>query len=186
MLIYFSICFIARYFVKDEKKFLLIIACVCLVATILHSTSFFYSWGVVRACMGISLGILISYIPNLKIKKKGLIWLALVPVQILVLLILVFGNNLLMEKVLDLILYPALIYLSFQLNISNKVLNYLGSLSFGLYAFQCVVRPFELLGLSNLWVMFLIVVVLAVMEDGLKRYLRYRKRKMQSLQRCSI
>lgn len=175
MLIYIAVCFVMRYFIKNEKKFILLVESVFVVAAVLHVFPLFYSWGVIRALMGISLGILISYIPKLNLKKKGLVWVILVPVQALILAILIFGNNLLMEEVLDLILYPALIYFTFQLTINNKVFNYLGSLSFGLYAFQCVVRPFDKLGFNNVWILFGIIVLLSVLEDGFKRYMRYRK-----------
>jgi peptidoglycan/LPS O-acetylase OafA/YrhL len=177
MLIYFAVYFLIRYFIKDEKKFFVIVAITFVVATILNMFDAFYERGDVRAAMGISLGILISYIPKLNIKKKGLIWLFLAPIQIIVILILIFGNNFMMEKVLDLILYPLLIYFTFQLDARNKIFDYLGSLSFGLYAFQCVVRPLPFFGINNTWILFGIIVMLSILEDSLKRYLNYLKVK---------
>ena len=180
MIVTFIFYFTCKYFIKNEKTFIILTSIIFVIASILHVTPFFYWFkGVVRAAMGRSLGMLISYIPKLQIKKKFLIWLILIPIQIAILAILIFGNNLLIEEILDLILYPALIYFTFQLDIDNKVFNYLGALSFGLYAFQCVTRPLEELGLTNIWILFIIIVALSVIEDLIKRI--YRKYKAQRL-----
>ena len=48
-----------------------------------------------------------------------------------------WGEVKLVEIILDVLLYPALVYLTFQVDVKNKVMNYLGALSFGFYAFQC-------------------------------------------------
>lgn len=179
MLVIFIGYYFIRKFVKNKKAFWIITASIFLVAAILHVTPFFYSWGYIRAAMSISLGMMVSKIPPLKLNRPNLLWIALVPIQIIIILIFVFGNNLLIEEILDLVLYPLLIYLTFQLKIDNKLFNYLGSLSFGLYAFQCVVRPFEVLGLNNVWIMFGIIVLLSVLEDGFKRiYRHYKKKKL--------
>jgi len=86
--------------------------------------------------------------------------------------------RLLVEEILDLILYPALIYLSFALPVHNRVMNYLGALSFGLYAFQCVPRALRELGLiTNVWVIFGIIVALSLAEDLIKRIYKLRKQR---------
>ena len=82
-------------------------------------------------------------------------------------------------EILDLVLYPALIYLSFQFPVQNKVFNYLGAISFGLYAFQAVTRMLRELGVTNLWTLFIIIVVLSIVEDLFKRL--YRKQKLKNI-----
>ena len=86
-----------------------------------------------------------------------------------------YADEDLVENLLDLVIYPGLVYFTFQINVSNKFLDYLGALSFGLYAFQCVVRPLDLLGIWNVGVYFGIIVALTLIEDGGKRlFKRYR------------
>ena len=179
MLVVFIGYYLIRYFVKNKKTFNMILISIFLIAAILHIIPFFYSWGYIRAAMGISLGMLISYLPKIKLNHQKLLWIALIPIQLAVLAIFLFGNNLLIEEILDLVLYPALIYLSFQLPVQNKVFNYLGALSFGLYAFQAVTRMLRELGVTNLWTLFIIIVILSIAEDLFKRL--YRKQKLKNI-----
>ncbi|MBO5777415.1 MAG: acyltransferase family protein [Clostridia bacterium] len=181
MFICFAVCFVVKYFIKDERKFIVITAMVAITATIFNTLPEYYERGIVRAVMGISIGILASYIPPLKLKKKGLIWLPLIPTLSAVLYMLIFGTNMITEKLLQVFLYPLMIYLTFQIKFENKCLNYLGSLSFGIYAFQCVVRPFPTLGINNVWILFGIIMALAILEDALKRVIKYRKNRMLQL-----
>ena len=177
MLIYIPIFFLVRYFIKNNNKFLLVIGIACIIATVLNMTNFFYEWGVIRAVMAISLGVLISHIPPLKIKNDFLKWMIVVPLMLLTFIILFYPTNLAIEKLAHLVVYPMLIYFTFQLTVHNVVLNYLGSLSFGLYAFQCIVRPIELMGYENVWVMFFIIVILTLLEDTCKRIYRFIKQR---------
>lgn len=178
MLIYFAAYFTLRFFVKSERAFILSVGAVAFVCSILHGTDFFFSWGIIRGGMGISIGILLSYIPNVKTKSR---WWLSIPFLIFASLgcyVLTFqlANTGITEHILDIIIYPALIYFSFQLNVHNTFLSYLGALSFGLYAFQCVVRPLELLGILDAAGCFTVIVALTLIEDGAKRIYYARKR----------
>ena len=185
MLNYFAIFFIIRYFVKKEKIFILIISLIFAFTTIMNCFSVFYETGIVRAFMGISLGVLISYIPKIKIKNQNLLWIINIPLMILTFLGLFFGANLFQEKILQLIIYPALIYFTFQINIHNKFFNYLGALSFGLYAFQCVVRVFKETGYNNTWVLFGVILILSIAEDGVRRIINYYQNKNKKIKTVS-
>ena len=178
MLLYFIVFFTIRYYVKDEKKFFMIVALYFILCSVLHVIPSLYETGTFRAGMGISLGVMISYLPKLNL-KKWLVWIMLIPIQILVGYFLIFGirDSLVIEEILDLLLFPTLIYLTFQVSVDNKVFNYLGSLSFGLYAFQCVTRPLVELGLTNLWILFSIIVILSVLE---RLFVKYLKQKEQN------
>ena len=90
-----------------------------------------------------------------------------------------YSKYLIVEEILDLILYPALIYITFQIPFNNKVLNYFGGLSFGLYAFQCVCRTLNEIGLKDIWSLFLIVVILTLTEDSVKRIYKHYKNKQK-------
>ena len=178
MLEVFVLYFVIRRILKDERWFIAIVATVFVIASILHVIPRFYAHGMIRGTSAISLGMLLSYIPRPKIKKKCILWLALIPVQAACLGIIMLDCNLIVEEILDLILYPALIYLSFALPVHNRVMNYLGALSFGLYAFQCVPRALRELGLiTNIWVIFGTIVALSLAEDLIKRIYKLRKQR---------
>ena len=106
-----------------------------------------------------------------------MLWLILIPVQLIALSIVTFGSNLFIERIQDYIIYPMLVYFTFQIKSDNKVFNYLGGLSFGLYAYQCVTRPLEILGLTNVWILFGIIVLLTLIEDASKRIYYFNKNK---------
>jgi peptidoglycan/LPS O-acetylase OafA/YrhL len=176
MIVTFIFYYTVRYFMKDERKFIAVIAAVFTVSAIVHVIPFMFSNGYARAGMSISLGMLLSYVPRLKVKHRALIWAMLIPVQIATLaIVMTIGDSLLIEEILDLVLYPALIYLTFQIECNNKVFNYLGALSFGLYAFQAVPRAMREMGLSSIPVMFVIIVVLTLIEDLCKRIRVYKR-----------
>lgn len=86
-----------------------------------------------------------------------------------------FGGFRWAEAILDLLLYPALIYLTFGLRVSSRPLDYLGALSFGLYAFQCPADLLRLFGVSNNYILLSLIVLLAILEDAAKRLWRHRR-----------
>ena len=79
------------------------------------------------------------------------------------------------ELILDTILYPTLIYLTFNLNFKFGLFNYLGALSFGLYAFQCPAKLARLCITNNKLVLFLIILILTVACDLAKRIAKKQK-----------
>lgn len=169
--------YIIRYFIRKNKAFLVTVASIFGVFVAINNTEIFYSWWYIRAIAGISLGILISYIPKINLKHQNLLWLILIPVQLIALSKVTFGSNLFIERIQDYIIYPMLVYFTFQIKSDNKVFNYLGGLSFGLYVYQCVTRPLEILGLTNVWILFGIIVLLTLIEDTSKRIYYFNKNK---------
>ena len=182
MLLVYIFYFIIRRFVKNEKRFFAIAAIVFFVTAVIHIVPQFYAWGYFRAFSTMSLGILISYIPPIKIKKQWLLCIPLIFVWAYVLRMLLFDFTFIEEEILNLVAYPALIYLTFQLPVHNKVLNYVGALSFGLYAYQSVPRLLRVLNIGNIWIYFLIIIGLTVLTDGIMRIIRYQKKKKQQEQ----
>lgn len=172
MFIVFIFYYTLRKFVKSQKWFLAITAIVFVATSVIHAFPQFYAWGDFRAFSAMSLGVLISFLPSIKLKKQWLLWIPLVCVQLLILRMLLFDFTFVEEELLDLVLYPALIYLTFQLQIHNKVFGYLGALSFGLYAYQSVPLFIWELGYYNPWIFFAIIVVLAVSTDLIKRIIK--------------
>ncbi len=185
MLLTFVAYFILRRLIKSDKAFFYTTLGIFIAATIMRFSGIFYTWGYVRSASTISLGMLLARLPRLNFKRKWLTLILLIPVQLLCIAIVchhlanveILGGFRPVELVLDIILYPSLIYLTFLLDIKSRVLNYLGALSFGLYAFQCPADLLRVLGLENRYILLTIIVALAVLEDLIKRAIRAKKEK---------
>lgn len=177
MFMVFIFYYTIRRFVKNNNWFIIITASVFVLSVILHSIPFFFSWGYFRAFSAMSCGILISFIPQIKMRRKWILWIPLSCVMLYILKIFLFNFTFVEEEILDYLLYPALIYLTFQFDISNAVLNYLGALSFGLYAYQSIPRLINILGYDNTWVSFAIILSLTIITDLVKRLLKRNKNK---------
>lgn len=183
LLIVSLIYFVIKYFMKNEKIFFVVVVAIFLVSTIMNCNEMYYEVGCVRAFAGMSLGILLSYIPKINEKYIKKIWLVLILVQIATLCLLLFSNNLwlsnyfVLERVAHWFLFPMLIYFTFQINYQNKIFNYLGSISFGLYAFQCVANCMRVYGVNNIYILFSVIIILSVIENEFKKIIHNKKMK---------
>ena len=177
MFVIFIFYYTLRKFVRNEKIFFSISALLFVAASVFHAIPEFQSNGWFRAISSMSLGILVSYIPSIKLKHQWLIYIPLVFVWAYIIRMLFFEYSFVEEEKLNLLIFPALIYLTFQLSPYNKVLNYLGAISFGLYAYQHIPRLMRVLEIGNVWIYFIIIVALAVLTDGIVRIIRYKKSK---------
>jgi len=183
MMLVFIAYLIFNRFINGEKMFIYTTLVIFTVATLMRFSGIFYSWGYVRAFATISLGMLLAKLPEIKIKRKWIIWILLIPVQALCFIIVClhlgnvewFGGFMGVEFILDNLLYPALIYLSFNVSVSSRILDYLGGLSFGLYAFQCPADLLRLLGVDNRYLLLGFIVGLSIAEDLIKRMAKKKK-----------
>lgn len=182
MLIVFIGYLLIRKWVKRDTVFFYVTLGICITATLMRFSGIFYTWGYIRAAAAISLGMLLTRLPAIGPKRKWAIWLALIPVQLACFAIVCFGWGNAewwggfrgVEAILDLVLYPALICLSLSLNVHSRICNYLGGLSFGLYAFQCPADLLRALGVSNRYLLLAVIVGATVLEDTGKRLWRRR------------
>lgn len=187
MLIVYLFYYMLRLLVRNDRTFLLVTGGICLLATGLKFFTPCYPQGEIRAFSELSLGILLAYLPELKLKKRWPIVLLLIPVALGCLGIVFFGIGdqefmgvRWVEMILDLLLYPALVYLTFQLDIKSRWMSYLGALSFGLYAFQCPADLIRTLGVTDVNILFAIIVALTLIEDSGKRmYKKIRNSKLE-------
>ncbi len=172
------VCFTLRYFIKDKKVFFLLILAGCIASNIVHIFPEFYERGIVRAYSSITIGMLLSYIPRIKNIKGYWLWPVVIILQFVCLYPSIFWSGKTYEYILDMLLYPALLYFTFHTNVHSKVLNYLGSLSFGIYAFQSIPLCFR-----NFWTLtngqcFWIVLATTILYDIIKRLIiKYRNNK---------
>ena len=183
MLVEMLVLVVLRKLIKRDKAFFITIGAVMIIALILKFSGLLYSFGYVRGASSLPAGILIAMIPKIKPKRKWLTWILLVPTAAMCFIMICFNlSNVdwlglrIPELILDNLLYPALIYLTFCLDFKCSVFSYLGALSFGLYAFQCPADLFRTLGLKSVWLLFGFILLATLIEDSAKRiYRRYKK-----------
>jgi len=176
MLFVFAVFLVLRKLLKDDSVFWLVIFIIAIITSFIHANELFYKWGYFRAFPAIAIGMLVTKLPKLDVGRP-ILWVAFSIISVAILKIFLFEFNALEEALLNLILYPALIYISFQIECENKFFNYLGSLSFGLYAFQSIPRYMREIHVGNVWIYFAIIVACAITEDLIKRIIKFKNAK---------
>lgn len=160
--------FLLRKWIKSQRQFYVILAIISVVSFVGFSWLPIIAWprGPFRSAAAIPLGIFASLLPKFSGKKKshgiyigiGTILSALGCLSIAVLQ----DKTLLLSYVLVVVGYPALIYFMNQIKFSSPLFNWLGSLSFPIYAFQCILRVVEAWGFeNNIW-LFIILMILVL------------------------
>ena len=155
--------------IKNRKVFFIVIASLFVIATLLrfsgNRTLFFFDY--IRSTSAVSLGILVAWIPKLPLRKKNLLWCVLLPLIATVFLMIFFHvaeENVGYEALLDLVLYPLLVYLTFHMDFHFVPFDILGALSFGIYAFQSPARLLDYIGTPSPWIPFGLIFVAAITE----------------------
>lgn len=155
---------------KREKWFFIACAIISVVFIALRFSVYaLNSWGIIRMLSSMPLGVALSKLPPIR-HKKTLYKNIFIAVGFVVALAgaLLFAGILprfwYNQLFLTALFYPALIYFAAQITFSNRICDYLGSLSFGLYSFQCVLRFIEECGFTNVYVLFFLLIALCVVS----------------------
>lgn len=173
---------VLRVVVKKDDLFRIAVLGVFIISTLLRfsgNEALFY-FDYIRSASAVSLGILIAYIPKIKPKFKDIAWAVLLSVALGIFYIVCYRlakDSIGYEAILDLVLYPVLIYVTFSIDFHFSIFNYLGELSFGLYAFQCTARLIAHLGVPSKWIPFGFIILAAVSEDLIKRIVKFKRGK---------
>ena len=181
MIIAFLIFIVLRFLIKSNKKFWSTVAAILVLSVLLRFSGsellFFFDY--LRSVLAISLGMLLTKIPSFS-KRKWVCWVVLVLVAITIFVIVFLGlarDSKFYEALLDIVLYPILICVTFNVNCNLHIFNYLGGLSFGMYAFQCPARLLLVTVYVNPWIPFVLIFVLALIDDAAKRIIKHQKCK---------
>lgn len=176
-----TLFFLLRKYIKKDILFYSLIAAASAAVLILR-----WPGGAFRSIAMMPLGMLASLIPPIKIKKdnltdekkSSLLSLAIfIPVALYSLWVISKSEKSDAEiYILAVILYPALLYFANGVKFSNGFMSYLGSLSFPIYAFQCILRVIEAFGFTDEACLFIILAVL-VLTFSLWENLRAKRRK---------
>lgn len=180
MLLSFALIYILRRLIKNTKIFVLILTFIAIASYLLLYIPILEGWGLFRGFGGVSLGVLLSLIPKINLKTKFINFNWIITATLFVLIFYfayVPKENLVSEYFLVLLLMPMLIYFTNTLNVNSKLFNFLGSLSFGLYAYQCIIRVLEFyIPLAQHW-LFLILISLVLFDKLIvSLYKSYKKK----------
>ena len=122
---------------------------------------------------------LAALVPQIKFKEKPNTAISLVGLIVCALgcifIIALPNKSLLLSYILVIVGYPTLMYFTNQIHLSNKFFDWLGSLSFPIYAFQCILRVIEACGLESSTWLFVILAAL-VLSYSLIMYIVKRKK----------
>lgn len=176
MFLAFGVIFALRKYIKSDKAFILTLVAIVVVSYLVLYIPLLEGWGLFRALGGVCLGVLISYIKKLPDSLKPLS-IAMTIIFIIITLSLAFmvKTNYTFEYILIFLAFPALVYFTNCVPVKNKTCTFLGSLSFGLYANQCIVRVIEWLTYPFIPqpVLFLILVALTFITRAMDHTLNF-------------
>lgn len=174
LLIVFSTYICLKKLFKKEKVFIVSIIIITLLFGTFRLFEPFSKWGTFRSFTSVGLGFLIAKVP--KIKNKIILNIVFTISLLFAFRMIWFDFTLVEELILTYIGYPLLIYTAFQINFYFKFFNYLGSLSFGLYAFQSVAKFIKAMGIYNTYVLFIIIFLLTIIDKHLPDFIIHLKR----------
>ena len=180
MLLAFIFVYILKRLVKNKLAIILILCSTVIASYLLLYLPVLEGWGLFRGLGGVSLGVLVSYIPkkDLKIKKINLNWIiTFILLGTTIYLAYLPKHNFISEYFLIFLIMPMLIYFTNTLTINSKILNFLGSLSFGLYAYQCILRVIEFYAPLQQYWFFLILVTLVLLDKVIVQLYKKHKTK---------
>ena len=82
------------------------------------------------------------------------------------------------DPLMILVLFPILLYFAKQVNLKNRVINVVCSISLGVYCYQNVVGFFQMRDiLKTGWIMFLIVLTFAIIDALVRNIFFFSKQK---------
>lgn len=180
--------FILRRLIKGDRAFYITMAALSFTALFVFRFIPLFAWpsGPFRSICAMPVGMLCALIPKFKIPggKRGKIItgtvaaVALAAVSAVALTVIVpDSKTLLSEYLLVVLCYPALLYFASMLNVRSKFLNWLGSLSFPIYSFQCIIRVIEDYGFDDRAALFYILMALVLVYSLAVHLYKYKFKK---------
>lgn len=181
--------FLLRKYVKNEKAFYILLSAASLTALFAFCWFPIMAWpgGPFRSVASIPIGMLAALIPKITPqkdnKKKNILPKLLIAVGFAVTLIscflIVFSTekSTFIKYLLVLVVYPAMLYFTSCIKFNNSFLNWLGSLSFPIYAFQCPLRVLEHYGVNDETVLFIVLISMVLCYSAVTEFIKWRKKR---------
>lgn len=167
MLLSFLIIFAVRRLIKSDIFFIATLIFFVIACYLVLYIPIIEGLGFCRGLGGVSLGVLISYVKKIEFKLRSFNFgYVIVAILFAVIAYLAYlpKQNLISEYFLVLLLIPMLIYFTNTLKINSRIMNFIGSLSFGLYAYQCILRVLERYWQLDSYIFFIILLVISVVS----------------------
>lgn len=168
---------------KSEKLFVVFLALLaagmaCLHYSVVELGMFIHELVFFTRAFGcISAGILVSYVPRLRIGKFNYA-IPVVAFLLPTLIYLFFDNNSFLIRIAMVIMFGALMYFSVHINLGGRIFDLFGKLSVRMYLYMAMLTMLAILGLNNHRVLFVMDITLAVMDITLDTYrTKYRTLK---------
>lgn len=183
-----TVIFLLRRFIKREKVFYIVLSILSLTSLFAFMRLPVVAWpgGPFRSVASIPIGMIAALIPKIAIKKDGkknsILPAILVAAGLLVsaisCLLIAYSDekSLFIKYLLVLIVYPAMIYFASCIRFNNSFLNWLGSLSFPIYAFQCPIRVLEHYGVNDRMTLFIILISIVLCYSVITKFIKWLKK----------
>ena len=181
MLLAFVIIYTLRRLISNNVAFTCALAGIAVVCFLILYIPIVEKLGVARGIGSVSVGVLLSFIPKVDWKIKRINVNAII-VAILFAAVVYLAylpkDNLVCEYLLVFLFMPMLIYFTSTVNVSIKLFDFLGSLSFALYAYQCILRVIRMyVDIPQYYLLILIALVTTDKLIGVL-YENYKRSKM--------
>jgi peptidoglycan/LPS O-acetylase OafA/YrhL len=167
------IMFVLYRLAKKQYIFLPTVAAIMIVCSVFFLPDVIWAWGwgyggILRGFAEVSLGILLYYIPKIKIRFVAIVALAVI-VPLIIWQLFLPEKAEVLYNLAFILSCAAFVYFAFQVNIRvpfiNKIFCYLGSLSFALYCFQEVPLLLAQLGFKDWKVLMAILATLTLVAN---------------------
>ena len=170
--------------VKKEKWFVVLLSVLAVLMCALHFAigakyDYYahYSLFGVRTLWTMSVGILLSYIPQKALKWKNFnLYILFIPILFGVIFYLAYIPKTYALHFLIVVLFVVLIYISRTVNVGGRFFDYIGKLSVRMYIYMALLCILTLFGLEDCRILFVIDFVLANLDLYLSKY--YEKWKL--------
>ncbi len=166
MLLAFVLVYTLRRLLKNDLAFALSLVAVVVASYLVLYLPIAEKLGVVRGLGAVSFGVLISLIPQIRLKIANFQLNPLITGVLFVLVVLLAWlpkTDLTIEYFLVLLLMPMLIYFTATLKFHCKFFVFLGTLSFAIYCYQCVLRVLKAyFALEQHWLFVILVALVAL------------------------
>ena len=166
MLLAFCMIYSLKRLIKKDLPFVLVLLAIMAINYVILYVPIIEKFGVSRGLGAVSIGVLISLIPKkvFKIKNFNLNAVITLVIFLTVFLLAYIPEEHMISEYLSVLLFlPALIYFTSTLKVNYKFFNFLGSCSFLLYVYQCVLKIIKAyFSIEQFWLFIILICLVAV------------------------
>lgn len=181
MLLAFIVVYTLKRLIRQKWVFLFVMLGIAVVCYLLQYIPIYPGHEIIRSLEGVSLGVVFSLVPKVhfRVKRFDFNWIiALSLFGLTIYLAYLPKSNSISECLLVGIIMPLLVYFTDTLEINCTALSFLGSLSFGLYAYQCVLRVLICyISLERYWLFLILIALVFLDKIFMFAFKKYKNKK---------